>query len=101
MFSGYQGIFKKRPAPEGAGKKSGLYHTPRTVIVLNVVGGGQAANYHALGAGGVDHFAVSDIDTHVGDPGAVCILQEYKVTGLEVAFCHIGADLILLGCGSG
>ena len=43
----------------------------------------------------MDEFHVSNIDTHVGDACGVCILEEYQVTGLQVALSHKAAVLVL------
>ena len=74
---------------------------PRAVIVLNVVAAGQAAGGDTLGAGGVNHFPVANVDAHMGNTCAVCILKEYEIAGLQIALCHIGANLVLLCGGSG
>ena len=68
--------------------------------MLGVVGRGKITGHNAFRTGGVDHFAVANVNTHMGDTGAVCILQEYKITGLQIVFRHIGADLVLFGGGA-
>ena len=70
------------------------------MIVLGVIRSGQVADHNALGAGRMDHFSVTDIDTHMGHTLAVCILQKYQIAGLQAGLGNVGSHLDLLGGGS-
>lgn len=41
-------------------------------------------DYSAIGS--VDEFPVSNVDTHVTDPGFIRILEEYKVAGFGACY---------------
>ena len=69
--------------------------------MLHIVGAGQIADGNTLGAGGVNHFSVANVNSHMRDSLTICVLQENQISGLELAFGHVGANLVLLGGGTG
>ena len=59
---------------------------------------GQTADRNPLRTGSVDEFSASDIYAYMGDACGVCILEEYKVTWLQIVFRNKGS-LLILGLG--
>jgi hypothetical protein len=72
FFSGHRGQF-------------GEVEAARTRIVVVMVGIVQAADHNALlDAGGMQEFALPDVDAYMGDAGLIGVLEEDQITGLQI-----------------
>ena len=49
----------------------------------------------------MDHLIIANIDAHMRDARAVCVLEKYKITGAQIGFLNVAANLNLQFRGSG